>query len=87
MKKVTKKDLIQLADILLDVEKLRRVNGYWTGKYSFDGHPQKELEYAIFHENPFGWSNESSDKKCCEIIQNVASLLYSEAQVNEWLSS
>jgi hypothetical protein len=71
---------MQLADILLDLERIKRTEGHWTDKYF--NHPQKELEHEIFERgNAFGWWTRLSPEESNEIIQNVASLLYSEAQV------
>ena len=75
--KVTKKDLIQLADIILDIERIYREEEYWTKKYA--GHPLEKLEKEIFMEwdGPTYITTEEYIKK----IVDIASLLYSEAQV------
>ena len=75
--KVTKKDLIQLADIILDVERIYREEGYWTDKYA--GHPLAKLEKEIFME----WDGPTyiTPEEYLKRIVDIASLLYSEAQV------
>jgi hypothetical protein len=75
--KVTRKDLVKLANIILDIERIYREENYWTEKYS--NHPLKELEVEIFRE----WDGPVyiTVNQYLRKIQEVASLLYSEAQV------
>ena len=44
--KVTPKDLVKLANIILDIERIYREENYWTKKYAF--HSLRELEVEIF---------------------------------------